>query len=183
MNFRECVWVYVHVCAPDPLYPPFFILLTVFSFAFLCCFLSPFLFFERLPYSHLISSLLISSCFPFSSLKLIYHQNISSSLLIWCYPLLRSSLITPFLLIFRYLILRSCLLELMDKEIILPKLNISKTCPTSVSGPQTNGRSKARSWSHFFFFSFFLFLSFCLRIVQYWVWIVFLYCCCTFGFS
>lgn len=32
----------------------------------------------------------------------------------------------------------------MDKEIILPKVDISKTCPSSVSVPQTNGRSKAR---------------------------------------
>ena len=42
----------------------------------------------------------------------------------------------------------------MNKEIILPKVDIFKTCPTSVSGPQTNGRSKARFLILIFYFYF-----------------------------
>ena len=67
------------------------------------------------------------------------------------FSFLTFSLYPPFFSIFRYLILRSCLLELMDKQIISPKSNISQSFPTDKivnfnadCGTPINGRSKAR---------------------------------------
>jgi hypothetical protein len=146
-----CIYACVYVCMYMWVHPP---LLHTFYISFFYVLLSLLSTFSNfLPFTSITTSLPTKRFLPtpISPYLILPHHIVCPLPLFFFSHLSHSFLTTLFLHIFRYLILRSCLLELMNKEIILPNVDISKTCPSSVSGPQTNGRSKAR-----FLFLFFL---------------------------